>query len=204
MGQKESCLSAAENAESSRRRHHLVAHQPLRPSPQFTAVKETSHDQTSFRPETTKATKTTTTDANSEEELPDHDRNHGYNLVDLKGDRLLHTEPRTLQGCEVSTPLFCFSPDDRESIHLCFMCQDLCSWDRHRTGRGICRTDEVQLSLQGPGESRLLYSSRLQLVATHKPCVCGRWRTDATWWWRCGGARPSTPLWPRISTRGSS
>lgn len=49
---------------------------------------------------------TTSTEALSDDGVVDHDRNSGYNLVDLKGARMIHVEYRTLQGCEVMLGIF--------------------------------------------------------------------------------------------------
>lgn len=126
MGQNQSCLSSAENVEAARRRHNR-GHQPSQITHPFTTRlapdhgKDASHNRVSYQPETTK---TSATDPNTEEDLPDHDRNHGYNLVDLKGDRLLHTEPRTLQGCEVWIH-FNLMRSGIDRLNLLFICRSM-------------------------------------------------------------------------------
>jgi hypothetical protein len=98
MGQNQSCLSAADSGVRAGVSSRGIQHQTEFAGPTAGIQADDSADKYGPRLQNTQ---TDVTDTMSDEELPDHDSNHGYNLVDLKGDRMHHLEPRTLQGCEV-------------------------------------------------------------------------------------------------------
>jgi hypothetical protein len=114
MGQKSSCLSGSEDTTGAR--NHSLR---MNADEQYNSTGPADQPRKEIKsvPAPYKISKTVTTEYSPDWRESEKDKDCGYNLVDLKGDKIDHTDTTTLVGCEVSWCLM-HSPTTARTLFL--------------------------------------------------------------------------------------